>query len=124
MSAGLPRIVHFAEWLDAPGSCCPHCGADGRFIARFVCADGTARGAMRGCIKLFPVAPIAREELRLLEKRSRYVRQGWKLNRRDQEALDACEAVWRGEMQESIALSICKSAKMAAQSQYRTRRAS
>ena len=33
---------------------CPHCGAEGRYIVRFLCDDGSRRGAMRGCFKLFP----------------------------------------------------------------------
>lgn len=33
---------------------CPHCGAPGRYVLHFRCADGSRRSAMRGCIKLFP----------------------------------------------------------------------
>lgn len=40
---------------DGEGSaCCPHCGARGRYIWYFICEDGSKRGAMRGCIQLFP----------------------------------------------------------------------
>jgi len=39
---------------DGTGSAnCPHCGASGRYVIRFVCDDGTTRAAMRGCFKLF-----------------------------------------------------------------------
>lgn len=42
---------------DGEGSTnCPHCGARGRYVWSFICADGSHRGAMRGCIQLFPGA--------------------------------------------------------------------
>lgn len=53
----LPRIVRFLEPVDAPGSQCPHCGAEGRYIERFVVEDGRTLGAMRGwrpCRRLRP----------------------------------------------------------------------
>lgn len=33
---------------------CPHCGARGRYVHIFLCDDGATRGAMSGCVKLFP----------------------------------------------------------------------
>lgn len=33
---------------------CPHCGAEGRYIIKFLCDDGQVRGAMKGCFQLFP----------------------------------------------------------------------
>lgn len=56
----LPEIVAIVGMRDfgpsdGEGStCCPHCGASGRYVWHFICADGSRRGAMRGCIQLFP----------------------------------------------------------------------
>lgn len=60
-TATLPAIVAIVGVTDC-GPCtdgemsghCPHCGAGGRYIWHFICADGTRRGAMRGCLALFP----------------------------------------------------------------------
>lgn len=120
--ASLPRIVRFLKAEYRPGSSCPHCGADGARVFTFITEDGKQRGAMAGCIQLFPKSPIAREEMRLREKEERYARQGWKLNRRDTEALDACHAVAAGEMSENTALAIVRSAKAANSARYRGRR--
>ncbi len=57
----LPAIVRMIGVDDCPGGTCPHCGATGRWIYNFECEDGSVRGAMAGCLKLFPQAPeIAR----------------------------------------------------------------
>ena len=88
--ASLPRIVRFLGTDDSPGSCCPHCGAEGRYTLRFQVEDGRTMGAMRGCVQLFPVSRVATEELRLREKLAALVKrfgQGATLNRRDAEAL-------------------------------------
>lgn len=55
----LPEIVAIVGMKDfgpsdGEGSTnCPHCGANGRYVWYFICADGSRRGAMRGCLKLF-----------------------------------------------------------------------
>lgn len=54
----LPEIVAITGMRDfgpsdGEGSC-PHCGCRGRYVWYFICADGSQRGAMRGCIQLFP----------------------------------------------------------------------
>lgn len=61
-----PRIVAVTDVIDH-GSCdgqgngiCPHCGAEGRYVYRFICEDGTTRGAMKGCLQLFPKSQISR----------------------------------------------------------------
>ena len=67
MKRALPAIVAVLG-VDDYGPCegslgsasCPHCGAQGRYVVRFMCEDGSRRGAMRGCIQLFPRSPIAR----------------------------------------------------------------
>lgn len=59
-SAKLPAVVAVIEERDygpsdGEGSAnCPHCGALGRYVIIFICEDGSKRGAMRGCFKLFP----------------------------------------------------------------------
>lgn len=60
-SAKLPAIiaivgVHDGGPMDGGfGSAqCPHCGAEGRYVYTFICEDGKRRGAMAGCLKLFP----------------------------------------------------------------------
>lgn len=117
--AALPRIVRFVGKDDAPGARCPHCGAEGRYVFRFQVADGRFLGAMRGCVQLFPVAPIAREEERLRDKAKRYEEQGWKLNRADSAALDAIEAFYQGVGTEGAAMNLVKSAKRQNQMRHR-----
>ena len=107
----LPRIVRFLETADCPGSSCPHCGATGRFILRFVVEDGRHLGAMRGCVQLFPVSPVAREELRLAKKAKDYEKRGWKLNQADTRAVDAIESYYAGTCTEAAALREIKLAK-------------
>lgn len=109
-----PTIVKFLGTDDAgEGAVCPHCGAPGRYITRFVVADGRTLGAMRGCAKLFPVSPLAREQAQLLAKKERYRKKQWTLNRRDQQALDLLEEAIAGRVEEHIALSMARSAKAA-----------
>jgi len=120
--ASLPRIVRFLGTDDAPGSCCPHCGAEGRYTIRFVLEDGRHGGAMRGCIKLFPVSRVAPEELRLRDKLANYVKRfgpSATLNRRDTEALDAIEAFYAGTRDEWSTLRIVDGAKRANAARYR-----
>lgn len=58
----LPRVLSVIEVVDygpsdgAGSASCPHCGASGRYVVRFLCADGLTHAAMRGCFKLFPKA--------------------------------------------------------------------
>jgi len=92
--ASLPRIVRFLETVECDA--CPHCGANGRWVHRFVVEDGRTLGAMSGCIKLFPISPIASEAMRLDKKAREYAALGWKLNRFDTEALDLIESAANG----------------------------
>lgn len=66
---------------------------------------------MRGCAKLFPQSRIAAEELRLRKKADERTRNGWKLSRRDEEALAAINQFYAGEINELYALQIVDSAK-------------
>lgn len=44
------KAFQFIEVIDTGGGCCPHCGAEGRYI--YVWAEyGKKRGAMAGCYK-------------------------------------------------------------------------
>jgi len=60
-SSALPAVLAITG-VDDGGPCsegygsntCPHCGAEGRYIIRFLCEDGAERGAMKGCFQLFP----------------------------------------------------------------------
>ena len=118
-AAALPLIVRFLGADDAPDSVCPHCGATGRRIYRFVTSDGRTRGAMSGCVKLFPVSPVAREELRLREKEARYAAQGWGLNGLDARALASIDAFYSGVGDESSAMAAVRAAKQATAARVR-----
>lgn len=94
--AALPRIVRFLGTDDhGPGgsTSCPHCGATGRYVIRFQVEDGRQFGAMRGCIKLFPVTELARHHEHFVAKLQRYAQKHppWKLNACDSEALRGIE---------------------------------
>jgi hypothetical protein len=113
-----PRIVRFLEPYES--DTCPHCGATGRYVLRFQVEDGRTLGAMRGCVKLFPVSAVALEELRLRKKLADYQKRGWKgLNRNDTRALEAIEQFYAGTLDERSALGAVKSAKSANTSRYR-----
>ena len=65
---------------------------------------------------------VATEELRLRDKLASYVKrfgQSATLNRRDTEALDACDAFYAGTRDERSTLSIIDGAKRANQARYR-----
>ena len=121
-TTALPRIVRFLGTEDAPGASCPHCGAEGRWILRFQLEDGRHAGAMRGCVKLFPVSRVAVEELRLRDKLAGYVKRfgaGASLNRSDTEAMGACEEFFAGARDERSALSVIDGAKRSNSARYR-----
>jgi hypothetical protein len=115
----LPRIVRFLGTDDAPESKCPHCGATGRYIHRFIVEDGRTLAALSGCVKLFPVSRVALEEQRLRKKAADRAKNGWKLNRNDLDALAAIEQFFAGEIDERFALSRVDSAKRTNQMRYR-----
>jgi hypothetical protein len=119
--ATFPKIIRFKGTDDCPGGSCPHCGATGRWIVRFVDETGQHRGAMRGCIKLFPVSAIALEELRLTDKAAKYAKQGWTLNRADQGAVNAIEAFYAGALTEVQAMSVVRGAKARNVARFRGR---
>lgn len=110
-----PRIVAFLGTDDYGPGCasCPHCGATGRYIVRFRVEDGRHLGAMRGCLRLFPVTPLAQEHGRLLDKQKRMESQGWKLSRRAAEALAAVEQAVNGLGNPGIALALARAERQA-----------
>lgn len=55
---------------------CPHCGATGKTVWHFVCADGEKRGAMRGCMNKFIMTAGAIEARKWHEKLKKY--PGWR----------------------------------------------
>lgn len=116
----LPRIVRFLGTSDAGGAdaFCPHCGATGRYVHTFQCEDGSTRGAMSGCIQLFPVHPIASAALRL-EARQLGLRQRFgltaKLNSWDQQIREAIDEFYAGTMDERTALYRIRCAEQAKQ---------
>ena len=118
-----PRIVSFLGTDDCgPGATCPHCGATGRWVVRFVVEDGRRLAAMRGCVKLFPASSLANEGLRLRDKAARYKKEGWTLNQADTRALEQIEALENGTGDERTAMSAVKSAKAQNTARYRGRR--
>ena len=100
----LPSIIQFTGVTDSGeygNATCPHCGADGRYVYHFVTTEGAA-GAMAGCIKLFPVSPVAKAHQAVLDKQ----RAGKNLNGWDRKIAEACERLYRGEIDEAAALHL------------------
>lgn len=114
----LPRIVRFhGTSHSGPGEAvCPHCGARGSVVHSFEVEDGRLMGAMSGCVKLFPVSPIAREHMRIQKKlddqRKRGLRVG--LNRWDGAALKAIEDFYAGTLTEQDAVRRIESERKSA----------
>jgi len=127
----LPKIIYFIG-LNDYGPCdrghgsatCPHCGAEGRYVYAFICEDGTTRGAMKGCVQLFPKHLLATESLRILQKEAEYRAKKptpWSLPSWDLKIKEAIERFAKGEIQQWEAEAIVKSEKFRAQ-QYRKNR--
>lgn len=126
----LPRITRFLGTSDGGPSdgrgsaTCPHCGASGRYVHSFECEDGSRRAAMSGCIKLFPVHPIAEVDM-ALQARARKLRDQYgptaKLNSWDERIKSAVDAYYTGQMDERTALAIIR-AETIAKANYRRAR--
>lgn len=105
----LPKIVTFLGISDAGeygAATCPHCGADGRYVHEFITEDGATRGAMSGCIKLFPVSPVAAEHRALIERDRDREKNGRRISSWDEVKQGAIEAFYRGDLSEADALSV------------------
>lgn len=116
----LPRIVRFIDKHDSGeygNDTCAHCGALGRYQFTFLCDDGKKHAAMAGCIKLFPVAPIAKVHAKLLDKllslRQRFGPDAH-LNKWDQAKRDAIEDFYDGDKTEDEAMRIIHDQDLAA----------
>lgn len=119
-TTSLPRIVKFLGTDDCgAGASCPHCEASGRYVIRFQVEDGRTLGAMRGCVKLFPVTELARQHQHFIDKQTRYVKQGWKLSARDAEALRFLEAAIDRQADAHQAVVIAQSARKMNAMKYR-----
>jgi hypothetical protein len=114
----LPKIVAVLA-KDDHGPCdagatavCPHCGADGRYVYTFLCDDGTTRGAMAGCIKLFPRS-IAADECEKALAKSCAARGGkGYLSRWDERMLNAIEQLQNGAIDCRTLEAIAQGIKM------------
>lgn len=107
----LPKIIAIKGTFDSGeygATVCPHCDAKGRYVTTFVCEDGTTRGAMAGCIKLFPISKLAAEQQKILARQKDREAKGWKLASWDVKKLEAIEAVIAGSMTEAAALEVVR----------------
>ena len=102
--SSLPRIITVLAKKDH-GPCdggatavCPHCGADGRYVYTFLCEDGSRRGAMAGCIKLFPRHPLCYKVQGIFDKVAEYSRKHFKPASWDLAVLDAVAALNAGQI--------------------------
>lgn len=102
----LPTIVRYIGITDGgePNSeRCPHCDAKGRIIHNFEVEypDGRRerRGAMSGCVQLFPMSSIAKHHKRLMEKGVDYAKKGWTLNKSETEMLAIIDAYHAGDIE-------------------------
>jgi len=115
---------------DGPTATCPHCGAGGRYVYRFLCDDGKIHGAMAGCIQLFPKHPLTDKVATVFEKLRDYEKKKWKCSSWDQEIVDACASLesgsiaveeWERKVNGSIARRNAWLAKKYGPNQYRRR---
>lgn len=105
----LPKIVEFLGVKDSGeygNANCPHCGALGRYVYSFRCDDGKVHGAMAGCIRLFPVSPLAEEHRAIMERRREREETGRTLASWDVAKLEALEAFYAGTGTEADVLGI------------------
>lgn len=112
--ANLPRILEILAIDDAGefgAATCPHCGAQGRYVVHFRCDDGTQRAAMRGCLRRFPMHPLAQEMARVLEKERTATKQGRQLASWDVQIRDAIRAFAAQELTEDEAYARVRQAQ-------------
>lgn len=122
--ADLPKVVYVTGRDDAGeygAATCPHCGAEGRYVYRFICEDGTERGAMAGCFKQFPQHPFATKAAVLIAKQADYCEKGWMLPSWDEATLDAIHAFGTQAISETEARDRIRAAERTRDA-YRARR--
>jgi hypothetical protein len=102
----LPKIIAIVGIEDhgpcdpEPTASCPHCGADGRYIYHFICEDGSHRGAMAGCLKLFPKHQFAEKVQGVFKKSLEARKSGRRLASWDEDVLKATEMLESGAIQQ------------------------
>lgn len=111
--SNLPQVL-YVEHLDDAGeggaASCPHCGALGRYTYFFTCADGSHRGAMKGCFSHFPKHPFADRHAQILEKQKANAKKGWSMASWDKDVITAIERFGAGEITEVEANNIIRQA--------------
>ncbi len=103
----LPRIIQFLNKTDGGefGAVeCPHCGAKGRYIFYFITEDGKKRGAMAGCIQLFPVSAIAKEHRLIMDRQKEREKKDQKLASWDVNKMEAIQMFYDGKLTEGECL--------------------
>jgi hypothetical protein len=100
----LPKIIAIVDCEDhgpcdpEPSAYCPHCGAGGRYIVRFICEDGKVHGAMKGCIQLYPRHRLAAQVAAVFAKQRQYAKNKWNLPSWDTAIIDACHSLGAGSI--------------------------
>jgi hypothetical protein len=120
----LPQVVAIIGKSDSGeygNATCPHCGAEGRYVYHFLCADGTTRGAMAGCFTKFPKHRFVAIHKRILDKKQEYARNNWNLPTWDATMLKAIEDFGNGLIAEHQADAIINDASRQSAA-YRQRR--
>ena len=127
----LPTITQFLYITDAGPSddgqgstVCPHCGSPGRYVHHFIVEGGEHRAAMSGCVKLFPVHPIALRHQKLEDKQRKLTQQygpDAHLNSWDAKIMEAIEGFYAGTLTEQDAYRVIDN-QTAAATQWRERK--
>lgn len=104
----LPTIVRYHGISDGGPteggnwSFCPHCGAKGRYIHWFEVETDSGsterRGAMSGCVKMFPISYVAAKHKALIEKEREHAKRGWTLNKSEAEMVAVIERYYADEI--------------------------
>ncbi len=114
--ANLPRVVQIIDLEDHGefgAASCPHCGAEGRYIYRFICegSPDEIRGAMKGCFAHFPKHPFVAKDQAIREKERECARTGRQLASWDIEIRDAITAYVNGTISETQATQRIRTAE-------------
>jgi hypothetical protein len=123
----LPTIIQYLGMTrgESMQEHCPHCDARGTVIHSFECDDGSRRGAMSGCIQLFPMSYLCKKHMALTEKADDYAKRDWKLNKSEAAMLDMILNYYAGDVSEEEAESFVRTKSQALaqwrQQKYRRR---
>lgn len=122
--ADLPEVLFVLDLHDSGefgNASCPHCGAEGRYVYTFACADGTTRGAMAGCFKKFRKHRYAKRMERILTKALAAHKQGRKLASWDTDVEAAIRDFHQGVKTEAEADAIIRRADLRKQDYMRSK---